>query len=162
MRRKSLLCFFAFVSLLTLLSSCSNDTGPISGCYKIKGQEKYAVVIDSTLYLLCGFDSMFTYDLKLNGVCKFNDTTTARLYCIVYSNSLNREGYKDMLCPLKFDFDENFGGLPVALFTNNTSLIFGGYDFEREKDSAKFIFDKWTDLMTNNTQSKLNNYLNKN
>lgn len=134
---------------------CGKNIGPLSGCYKIRDQNKYAVIHDSTLNFMCGFDSAFIYELKYKDMFVLNDSTIIRFYGILFSNSLDRGGFGDVECPLQFRNNESFGGLPIVIFENYDSFFIGDYYFEKQRDSAKLIFDKWVDLYTNNRESRL-------
>lgn len=141
--------------LLISFLGCGNNSGPLSGCYKIKGQNKYAVILDSTLNIMCGFDTAFIYDLKYKDMFVLNDSTIIRFYGVLFSNSLNRSGYGNVECPLQFGNSESFGGLPIVIFENYDSFYIGDYYFEKQSDSAELIFDKWVDLYTNNRETRL-------
>lgn len=147
--------FILLCVLLTIFYSCNTEAGPVSGCYKIKDQEKYAVILDSTLYFMCGFDTAYIYDLKYRSSLPLNDSIQVRIYGILYSNALCRNGYDNLECPLRFEGNELAGSLPLVIFENNESFLLDSYHFIRQNNDAKMIFDKWADLVSNNTDDKI-------
>lgn len=147
---------FSVLIFFLLGIGCSSRTGPLSGCYKMEDQDKYAVVLDSTLYLMCGNDSASIYDLKYKHLIELNDSLIVRMFGVLYSESLDRRGYGSMECPIVFTTNEFFGGLVMVAFENYDTFYFGGYCFNRQGGkAAEEIFNKWTDLTLNNTQTKL-------
>jgi len=145
---------FLFISIT--LWSCNKDD-PYGGVYKMKTEKKYAVVIDSTVYIMCGFDSIFFYDMHIKQKIQLSDSMLFTIFHFNYNNSINKSGYENIDCPLKFNTNETNGGLPLLIFENNTSFLIGGYEFERMKDSAEYVFHKYSYLLTNNTQTILLN-----
>lgn len=147
------------ITLLGILSllfyNCSSDTGPVSGCYKIQGQDKYAVVIDSTLYFMCGFDTAFIYDLKFMNSYMLFDSVHMRKYGILFSDAVTRHGFRNLECPLIFEGNKFEGSLPIVKFKNNESFYLGGYHFLRQQDDAEMIFNKWVELVINNNDAKI-------
>lgn len=146
---------FSLSLLLSItLWSCNSDD-PFGGVYKMKSDTKYAVVIDSTIYIMCGFDSMFIYDMQIKQKIQFNDSILFAIFDFNFNNSIDRSGYGNIDCPLKFNTNETNGGLPLVIFENNTSFLIGGYEFARMEDSAEAVFNKWVDLTMKNNQTQL-------
>lgn len=142
--------YFAFILLFAI--ACRKNS-PIQGSYCSIERNKYAVIVDSTMYFMCGFDTAFIYNLALVKEEIENDTLIWRGYELKFSNSLTIHGYRPIICPLKFEGNENNGGIPLAIFKNNDSFKIGEYYFTR--DTSKLLFDKWIGLISNNNDSKI-------
>lgn len=143
-----------FLMVIFILLSCSKMS-PISGLYQTKDGSLSANVLDSTLFLMIGIDTMILYDLKVRYKIQ-DDSNTFRIYHVLFNNSLDRTGYKTFDIPLQFEYDLDFGGTLMAHFKNNDSFNFGGYLFYNQKnENSKRIFENWTDLFLGNTETKL-------
>ena len=145
----------AFVAcVFFVLVNCSSES-PISGVYSNETETQYAIVTDSTIHIMCGFDTAFIYDLRFKYDLKF-DSCTVRAYHILYSDALTRSGYKNIECRLELKANELNGNLPMAFFEDNDYLSFGGIVFRKpiEPQSTKALFQKWIDLLVNNTETK--------
>lgn len=129
---------------LFLFVGCSENS-PISAIYKIKNSNKYAVVLDSTMYLISGYDTSFVYTLSEILTYRKDDTTTLRGYNLKYNYSATRDGCETLECKLKLTGNPYFGGIPMALFCNDNYFILGDYEFK--KDTSKFLFDNWISLV---------------
>lgn len=143
-----------FVLFILLFANCSKES-PISAVYQSTKDHLSATIIDSTLYLMIGLDTAIIYNLQIHTELQIEENTY-RIYNVVYSNSLNRHGYTSIGIPLEFVYSKDFGGTLIASFINNDSFTLGGYSFKRaESDRAKKIFDNWSNLILNNTQTRL-------
>lgn len=122
-------------------------------CKSVDGS-KYAIVIDSTFHFMCGFDSMYSYDLKYLYQIKLEEDEY-RVYSYGYASSVGLYQGSPIDCPLKFKVSKDLGSLPIMIETGEY-VIFGGYDFEIVKnDSAKLIFDFWSKLILENRDAKI-------
>jgi hypothetical protein len=147
---KSLLLLLGYVFII----SCSK-LSPITGIYQTKDERISANVIDSTLYLMFSADTAVIYNLQIHSQLQINDTTTFRIYNVVYSKSLNMNGYESFDIPIRFEYKLDFGGTLIASFINNDSFMLGGfYFYKSSQNEAKKIFKNWTNLLTNNTQTR--------
>lgn len=127
----------------------------IIGLYQTEDKKISANVLESTLFLMIGTDTMIIYDLKFH-LKEIDDNNTYRLYHVLYCNSLNRNGYRTFDMPIQIKPDISNGGTLTALFRNNDSFVFGGYYFERPNiDNYQKIFDNWNNLYLGNTETKL-------
>lgn len=108
--------YFAFILLFAI--ACKKYS-PIHGSYKAIYGNKYAVIVDSTMYFMCGFDTAFIYNLALVEEDYENDTLIWRGYDLKFSSSLTTHGYKNIICPFKFEGNENNGGIPLVVFRNH-------------------------------------------
>ena len=143
-----------FVLFILLFTNCSKES-PISAVYQSTEDRLSATIIDSTLYLMIDLDTAIIYNLQIHTELQIEENTY-RIYNVVYSNSLNRHGYTSIEIPLEFVYSKDFGGTLIASFINNDSFTLGGYSFKRaESDRAKKIFDNWSNLILNNTQTRL-------
>lgn len=140
--------------IIIIFISCSEES-PISGVYQAKDKHLSAAIIDSTLYLMIGADTAIIYNLHIHTELQ-TENNTYRIYNVVYFNSLNRSGYRSIEIPLKFEYAQDFGGTLIISFVNNDSFIFGGYSFQKARnEEGKKIFDNWSNLIMNNTETKL-------
>lgn len=129
---------------------------PITGLYETKDKMFSANVLDSTLYLMLSPDSAIIYDLKIHAQIELNDTTTIRIYNVLYGNCLSKIGYGSFKIPLQFEYSDDFGGTLMAIFENNDSFILGGYSlYKPEPSEAQRIFDTWTHLLTKNIETRM-------
>lgn len=128
---------------------------PISAGYQTKDGRLSAIVIDSSLFLMIGKDTMIIYDLKIDFTHQ-RDSDTYRHYKVQFSNSLNRSGYEHFELPIKLEPDFEYGGTLTALFTNNDRLSFGGYYFMKcQGNKGQEVFDNWQDLLHGNRETVL-------
>lgn len=147
------LLFVFIICIVILMNSCSSEDGYV---YKGKQPGISGVLIDSTFYFICGDDSMYYYQLHRRTSLKFNDTVSVGLYGVSYKGSVGRFTGYGIKCNLEFQISEEEGGLPSALKWGDDNFDFGGYIFYRTTDdSAKIIFHKWIDLMSNNRDAKI-------
>jgi len=142
-----------FYSLFVLLLiSCSKES-PINGLYQSKDGHLSAVIMDSTLFLMIGPDSMFIYELKIHSVVEYKEDTF-RFYNVLFRKSLNRSGYELFNIPLAFEYDSLFGGVLIACFHDNNSFGIGGHYLYHQRDSnGGRIFNNWRDLYLNNRET---------
>ena len=137
-----------------LVLACSRMS-PISADYQTKDGRLSAIVIDSSLFLMIGKDTMIIYDLNID-FTQQRDSDTYRLYKVQFSNSLIRSGYEHFELPIKLEPDLEYGATLTALFTNNDYLKFGGYYFMKcQGNIGKEIFDNWQDLLLRNRETVL-------
>lgn len=142
------------IIVIVVFWGCSN-ANPISGCYQTKDKEISATILDSSLFLMIGVDTMIIYDLKYFKEFNF-DTTIYRFYNVLFSNTLNSNGYETFDIPVHYRYDSSFGGVLMAEFINEDFFTFGGYNFYRVSGSeSEQIFNKWNDLYLHNLQTKL-------
>lgn len=128
---------------------------PISGDYQTKDGRLSAVVIDSSLFLMIGTDSMVIYDLKIHFESKI-DSNTYRLYKVLFNNSLTRRGYESINLPLKLEPNMELGGTLTAIFRNNDSFSFGGHYFTIQRnEKGKAIFENWGNLLIGNQETEM-------
>jgi len=140
--------------LAGLIIACSKMS-PISANYQTGDGHLSAVVIDSSLFLMIGRDTMIIYDLKIDFTYQ-RDSNTYRLYKVLFSNSLNRAGYNHFEIPIKLEPDLEYGGTLTVLFINNDSFNFGGVNFQKCRgNNGKEIFDNWLNLLSMNSETVL-------
>lgn len=141
--------------LLPIAISC-NYVSPITGIYETQDKRLSANVLDSTIYLMLSPDSAIIYNLKIHTQLEINDTTTIRIYNVLYNKCLTKIGYCSFEVPFKFEYSDDFGGTLVAIFENDVSFILGGFAFYKpERAEIIRIFDDWTNLFTKNLQTRL-------
>jgi hypothetical protein len=143
-----------FLMIISILLSCSRIS-PISGLYQTKDGRLSANVLDSTLFLMIGIDTMIIYDLKIHYTLQ-EDSNIFRIYHVLYYKSLNRSGYRSFEIPIRFEYDLDFGGTLMVQFKNNDSFYLGGYWFYNQRnENGNKIFDNWNNLYLGNTETKL-------
>jgi hypothetical protein len=145
-----------FLLLLPFAISCATNTSPITGSYESEDKKFSATVLDSTLYFMLSPDSAVIYNLKLHNQLKLTDSTTIRIYNVLYSDCLTIDGYESFEVPLKFKYSSNFGGTLIAIFENDDSFMIGGISFLKPEPATEHkIFNNLINLLNNNFQTQL-------
>lgn len=147
--------YIILVFTLFQLYGCVNKIGPINGCYQTKDEILSACVIDSSLYMMKGNDTMIIYNLSLYSSVN-HSKNFLRLYNVNYYKSLSRDGFSNFDIPFKYKYDASFGGDLMALFTDDDQFIIGGYIFYRQIDeSSSIIFNRYNNLLMENLDTKM-------
>lgn len=140
--------------LLLFITGC-NKKDPIGGIYQTADGRMSGIVMENTLHLMIGHDTMIIYDLKTDKVFAI-DSTVIRTYKALFNSSLNRTGYEPFKIPINLAPDLEYGGTLMVSFTNNDSFRFGGFYFMNPgKEICQEIFNQWEDLYFGNLETKL-------
>lgn len=150
------------ILILFIILGCSENS-PIGGAYLANDNRLSAIIVDSTLYMMIGVDTMIIYKLQIKYDTKHlqdrsDNAVIFRTYNVVYSNSLDRDGYRNIELPFVFNhYDQGCGGTLMANFNNNDYFSLGGYRFDRLKnaDTVEKMLNTWSDLLANNTDEIL-------
>lgn len=141
-----------FLISLFVIIGCRNEN-PISGTYKSKDSNINAVVLDSSLFLMKGIDTLIHYDLRIYKTSYLPKEPTIREYNVLFGHCLCHNGFEDFANPFIFKYDSLRGGSLTCFFFDNDILHIGGYNFKRvkDKDEAEKVFLIWGDLYKNNS-----------
>lgn len=142
------------IYLSIIFSGCSKIS-PISGSYEAKDKSMSALVLDSTLFLMFGQDSMIIYELRIYDTFIF-DTTINRVHKVLFSGSLTSWGYELFEMTTKLEPDPLYGNTLMAWFENNESFTLGGLNFYRcRPERGREIFRNWENLFLGNFETKM-------
>lgn len=150
---------FAFF-ILTTIWGCQEEN-PISGFYA-SSDEHFAVVHDSTLYLIYNPDTAIAYQLNTYKILDsdfWGEDINMRGYHVNFKYNLTMEEGSfsgPFECPFPFNYDSlhsAYGGTLMAWFLSE-DLHINGITFEKVEDSLyRKIHSQWENLVFRNEVS---------